>query len=428
VQLSRWLVVLTLLAAGGVACTSDPEAAPVATKPPVAASAASTIAATEPRPATTPSPPSPAEPAAIPIDDPFFDAAGAAPGQPGDVIRARTIDLGDPSLQAWQVLVWSRDVRDEPIAVSGVVIAPTAPATGPRPVLSWAHGTTGMGDACAPSRAWATGNAPERSLLPLLQQAGWVFAATDYQGLGTPGDHTYVVGLAEGRNVLDIARAAERLEGTGATSESPVLVWGHSQGGGAAAFAAELAPTYAPELDVVGAIAGAPAAELSTDLADIIDAGPYAGFRLMVTVGFLAAYPELAGSATLTPEAQAMLDDVRDGCVRDILDQFAGQSTQELIPPDVTDLDAIDEVLQANTAGHVATEVPILLYHGDDDEVIPAEISARLLDRYCALGVTVERRTYPGTDHVSVIAAALPDLVAYATARVNGEPAPTSCP
>jgi pimeloyl-ACP methyl ester carboxylesterase len=383
-----------------------------------------TAVAAEQQTPTTPAPPPTTRP--IPIDDPFFDATGEPPGAPGDIIRARPIDLADPTVTGWQVLAWSRDVRDDPLAVSGVVIAPAARASAPRPVLTWAHGTTGMGDECAPSRAWASGTASEAALLPILQNAGWVFAATDYQGLGTPGDHTYVVGLAEGRNVLDFARAAQRLEGTGATADSPVLAWGHSQGGGAALFAAELAPTYAPELNVIGAMAGAPAAEFGR-LESSLDAGPYAGFQLMAAIGFRAAYPELAPDEPPSGEAQQLLDEVRTACVGEILQRFAGQTLAEVLGPDASRRPEVMAVLEANTAGNTATDVPILMYHGEDDEIVPVEVSASVLERYCALDVTAERRTYPGEDHVSVVAAAFGDLVGYAMARLAGEPAPTSC-
>jgi pimeloyl-ACP methyl ester carboxylesterase len=399
------------------AVTADPTLSSPDTSSAATTSPSSTAAATTP-PATTAAP--------SPVDDPFFDPAGTAPGAPGEIIRARSFDTGDARLQGWQVLAWSRDVRDEPVAVSGVVVAPSVPATGPRPILSWAHGTTGMGDQCAPSRAWGAGRASERALLPALLDVGWVFAATDYQGLGTPGEHTYVVGQAEGRNVLDIARAAQRLATTGATAESPVVAWGHSQGGGAALFAAELAPTYAPELDVVGAIGGAPAAEFGP-IRSTIDSGPYAGFQLMASIGFTTAYPELRSAAPLSPEAEQALDAVRTSCVAEILDRFAGRSVADVDTGTVDDPDALAEILERNTAGNVATDVPIFIYHGEDDDLIPVAVSTRARDRYCALGVPVQLRTYPGTNHVTVIGAALGEIVAYAQARVAGEPAPTSC-
>jgi len=441
---TRWrasaLVLGLALASVAAACSGDDTAVPeaasgeapgavMATDAPTtsANTTANTSAGASSDPSPTTAGPAPtSEPPLSPVEDPFFDPGDVPAGEAGDIIRARPFDVGDPNMQGWQVLAWSRDVRDEPVAVSGVVVAPTTPATGPRPVLSWAHGTTGMGDQCAPSRSWAAGNAPERALLPAMQLSGWVLAATDYQGLGTPGDHTYVVGQAEGRNVLDIVRAAQRLDGTGANAESPVVVWGHSQGGGAALFAAELAPTYAPELQVVGAVAGAPAAEFGT-LQSTLDAGPYAGFQVMASIGFLAAYPELRSTEPLSADAQALVDQVRTSCVGDILGMFAGRSTADLVGPGTGSEQAVAAVLDENTAGCAATDVPILVYHGEDDDLIPPTVSARVLDRYCALGVPIQRLTYPGADHVSVINAALGDVIGFAQARLAGEPAPSSC-
>jgi alpha-beta hydrolase superfamily lysophospholipase len=91
---------------------------------------------------------------------------------------------------------------------------------------------------------------------------GFAIVMTDYQGLGTPGLHTYVNRVAQGNAMLDAARAAKKLTGTSLKPDGPLAFWGYSQGGGAAASAAELASRYAPELKVVGTYAGAPHADL----------------------------------------------------------------------------------------------------------------------------------------------------------------------
>ena len=125
------------------------------------------------------------------------------------------------------------------------------------PVISYAHGTTGSADACAPSRGYDTRGIVSYAY-PLLRRwlkAGYAVVRTDYDGLGTPGVHTYVVGRSEGRAVLDVVRAAQRL-GAGPTAASPVGFYGYSQGGGGAAQAAQLAASYAPELQVKGTAAG----------------------------------------------------------------------------------------------------------------------------------------------------------------------------
>jgi pimeloyl-ACP methyl ester carboxylesterase len=425
-RLAVALAAVTLLAA----CSSGSSSTSVvtATAPP----APTTPSTTTPSP-TTPGPTAPAGAATTlppPEGDAFYTPPSPLPaGQPGDIIWARPFD-GPSGAQSYEVLYLSTAVDGQPVAVSGVVIAPgaaapAAPAEG-RSVLSWAHGTTGLGDACAPSKQYVTGKATEELLAQVAVSRGYVYTATDYQGLGPPGDHPYAVGLSEGRNVLDAARAAERLAGTGATPTSKVLIWGHSQGGGAAAFAAELAPTYAPDLDVVGAIAGAPATELGT-VQQANDGGPAFGFALMALVGFHAAYPELSYDTVLNAAGQQAVAAIDNECSDAIGSTYAGKHLADFTIASPADAPGWKDAYAANEAGQVKTPVPIFLYQGDQDQIIPVAVSETLLQKYCALGVTVSRKTYPGTDHISVIPAALTDILAFANDRLAGRPAPSSC-
>jgi alpha-beta hydrolase superfamily lysophospholipase len=370
------------------------------------------------------------ERAGAPEGDAFYTPPDPLPaGQPGDVIWSRPF-TGPSGSQGFQVLYLSTTVDGQPVAVSGVVIAPAAgaspaPAEG-RTVLSWAHGTTGMGDDCAPSKEYPTGRASETLLAQLAVARGFVYTATDYQGLGPPGDHPYLVGLSEGRNVLDAARAAERLTGSGASATSKVVVWGHSQGGGAALFAAELAPTYAPDLHVVGAIAGAPAAKLA-GVAAADGGGAYTGFGLMALVGFHAGYPALSYDAVLNEAGKTAATTVANQCSDEILREYAGDPLTDFLTADPAKVPGWSGAYLANEAGHTATTVPIFLYHGDADALIPVSVSKTLLHDYCKLGVPVSLKTYPGADHISVITAAVNDIIAFANARLAGTPAPSSC-
>ena len=125
------------------------------------------------------------------------------------------------------------------------------------PILTIAHGTTGIADACAPS----TG--PARTELALMGpaiDAGYLVAMSDYEGLGTPGRHPYLVGESEGRGVLDAARAAGQLPD--ADPGEQLAIFGYSQGGHGALWAGQLAPEWTPELELVGTVAGAPATEM----------------------------------------------------------------------------------------------------------------------------------------------------------------------
>jgi pimeloyl-ACP methyl ester carboxylesterase len=367
-------------------------------------------------------------PLPAPAGDAFYTPPSPLPGtRPGDLIWYRTTTGAPAGTSSWQILYRSTSATGAPIAVSGTVIAkPNAAPAAPVPVLTYAHGSTGLGDQCAPSRQFAAGQSQELSLLsPIALGRGMVFVATDYEGLGTPGDHTYVVGRSEGQAVIDAARAVQRLPGLGVTAASPVVILGHSQGGGAAAWAGELAPTYAPDLPVKGAVAGAPAAELAeiVKLASAQDTG----LELMTFVGFAAAYPELHLDQVLTPAGLADAERIRTECVGQIESSLAGTPLRSLEKVDPFSVPAFATRIAENTPGNEKTTVPMFVYQGDADEVIPVQISKDLLTRECRTGNTVLRKTYPNATHTSVILAAANDILAWVSDRLAGVPAPSSC-
>ena len=186
-------------------------------------------------------------------------------GRPGTLIRTEPMHGAPDDAAAYRVLYRSRGLHNEPIAVSGVVIVPAGPAPPDgRPIVAWAHPTTGVVPRCAPSLALFMFQQIQG--LRDMVERGYVVTATDYPGLGTAGPHPYLVGISEGRAVLDSVRAA-RIIG-GADGSRRFAVWGHSQGGQASLYTGILAKTYAPELDLVGVAAAAPATELAKLMTD----------------------------------------------------------------------------------------------------------------------------------------------------------------
>ena len=191
--------------------------------------------------------------------DSFYDVPdplSSAP--PGSIIRSEAIPViaGLPiRTAAYRILYHSESMDGSDIGVSGVVVVPGRRApVGGYPIVSWAHGTTGLASDCAPSRQ----GIDDIPFLPQLLEAGYVVAATDYEGLGTSGIDPYLVGQSEGQSVLDAARAARDLLGSQASDQ--VIVAGHSQGGQAALFAGQIAASYAPELFIAGVVSIAPVA------------------------------------------------------------------------------------------------------------------------------------------------------------------------
>jgi fermentation-respiration switch protein FrsA (DUF1100 family) len=339
----------------------------------------------------------------------------------GELVSAEPIDVPDLDGRAWKVRYLSTATNGEPVEVSGLIAVPDSPVpAGGRPVLSWAHGTTGLADQCAPSAN------PSSALViagPILAK-GWVFAATDYIGLGTPGPHPYLVGDSEGRAVLDMADAARRFAPADASSD--VVLLGHSQGGHAVLFARELAEGWEDDIDVRGVVAIAPPSEPSLSAAQVVGT-PNQGYLMLSLFGLRAANPELALEDVLAPKAMELLPVIDTRCSGEVLATYRSLVASDLVKVDPTTLPAWRDALEENDPGHVASDVPLLIVHGEKDELVPAAHSRRLFDRLCGAGQPVERRTYPGADHGSVVLFAALDMSTWLDARLAGIDAQSNC-
>jgi fermentation-respiration switch protein FrsA (DUF1100 family) len=186
-------------------------------------------------------------------------AAVPASTPPGTIVRREPVAAAPDGTVAWRILYHSTDVDGADSIVSGLVVAPSAPVIGAaRTIVSWGHPTTGTAPRCAPSRGIAPFVLIEG--LAELVAAGNIVVATDYSGMGVAGPPSFLIGATEAANMLDIARAARTIDRIGAGNR--VVLWGHSQGGQAALFAAQRAAAYAPELAVAGVAVAAPATDL----------------------------------------------------------------------------------------------------------------------------------------------------------------------
>lgn len=371
------------------------------------------------------------------------------PGRPGDIIRSQPLTNAPAGSQGWLVLYHSTGLDGQDIAVSGMVFAPggttagstvpgasasgsTAPAGG-RPIVSWAHPTTGVADTCAPS---VLSDGPE--LIAGLQaflDAGFVVAATDYEGLGTPGLHPYLIGISEGRGTLDAARAARNLPGTGAGSE--LFTWGHSQGGQGSLFAGQLAADYAPELTLKGAAAAAPAGELAKvfdlDLNTVDgialggwamnayyetyhDANPTMSLDQMLTSAGQAALPQMLELCDVIPAQYEQLA----GIATPLIGKFYATTDPGSVPPWQT-------LLAENTPGGTKTNAPIFIAQDTADQVVPAATTDDLVKSLCGIGNTVDYKSYEGLSHTVIGFVSAPDALAWMQAILAGQAVPDTC-
>jgi len=386
--------------------------------------------------------PAAADTVPAPADDPFYKPPTPLPdGRPGDIIRSRaSVFTLQPirktpraDVKSWQVLYRSQSATGEDIAVSGTVLVPTKPwtGTGGRPLLSYAVGTRGIGDSCAPSYTLSQGTDYEGLIISAALDKGWAVAVTDMQGLGTPGMHTYEVGRAQGKAVLDIARAAQRLPGTGLNEQTPVGVWGYSQGGTSAGWAAELAASYAPELNLKGVVAGGVPADLIA-VAENLEGSATVALAFLAAVGYDAAYPELKLESYLNDAGRKLLASSQDICLASVdgITTVIGTAFSKF-----TDYATVNPLttetwrrrLNENKLGSTRPSAPVLQVHGRIDAIIPFAQAETLRKNWCALGADLTWKVYPLAGHAPGIVRQVPDALSFLSDRFAGLPAQSNC-
>ncbi|NLE78353.1 MAG: lipase [Rhodococcus sp.] len=345
--------------------------------------------------------------------------AHAAPGDtvPGTVTHSEPLpsELSLPGAAAAYRLTYNTlGIGEQPATSTGAVFVPEGAAPeGGWPILSWAHGTVGLGDDCAPSEHPRTPR--DSAYLSHWLDEGYAVVATDYVGLGTPGLHPYLDGDVAAHSVIDMVRAGRAVV---PELSNKWMAIGQSQGGHAAVYTAHEATSYAPELDFRGAVAtGAP-----SNLEHLFPFGdpafPEIGldglttFSTYILAGMREADPGLDVNSYLTPRGRELVDSARTLCYDDQAERVAGVSVGALLSRSLNNPEfrgAITNYLAVPTTGY---DRPLFLGQGLTDTVVPAPLSFALAPQLLAGGADVTYRTYP-TDHNGTMAASLPDSTPF---------------
>jgi acetyl esterase/lipase len=347
-------------------------------------------------------------------------------GRPGSIIRAEQLGEAFGS-SAYRLLYRSRGLSGEPIAVSGVAFVPAAPRRA-GDVIAWAHPTTGVVSHCAPSWRWNVA----RSIPGLREmlEAGFIVAATDYPGLGTAGPHPYLVGVSEGRAVLDSVRAARLLPR--ASGGRRFAVWGHSQGGHAALYAGRLARAYAPELTLVGIAAAAPATELAVLLDDDINS---VNGRIL-TAMTLWSWERVYGAPmrrVVKPAAVPAVNRIAQDCVESIADILALRFDERplqggfLTVKNLAQVQPWRSLLQRNTPGPTPRNVPVFLAQGTADTVVLPPVTHNYLAKLCRNGSRVRFLAMPRVIHAFAAYRSAGEAVSWMADRFDLAPVPDDC-
>lgn len=369
-------------------------------------------------------------------DGSFYDIPANLPRSNGAIIKSepsKLVNYGLPALAKSQRIMYrSTDRQGDPMAVTGQVLTPRHPwiGLGERPIVAYAIGTHGLGDQCAPSRTFPKGDDVEGLLVRALLVRGYGVVVTDYEGLGTAEPHTYMVRKSQAHAVLDSIRAAQRLPEAELPDAGPVAIAGYSQGGGASAAAAELAHTYAPELNVRGAYAGAVPADLAA-VGRYLDGAQHAGFAMYAARSLALEY-DVNVRKFLNKRGRAVLRDVAKQCNAESIEKYAGTKTKTLTKSgeslaQLLDRQPFRRIVNQQRIGNRIPQLPMLITHSPTDDVIPYKVGKRLAAGYCKKGVHVRFKTLPETDHGTGGATGFPDAVAFLEERFLGLPPSGNC-
>lgn len=389
-----------------------------------------------------------------------------SPGVGGEVLRAEVsqLALSAPGLPgivpvgSTRLTYASTDTHDAPTTVVGTYLEPLQPWTGPgeRPLVAYAGGTQGQGAECAPSAMLSqviryqppADVVFEYDVIAIYQllSRGMAVVMTDYHDLGTPGIHNFLNRKTQGYAVLDSARAALRLPGTGLGPESPVVLYGYSQGGMASAAAAELQPKYAPELNVRGAYVGGPPVSPQDFIARSDGRPGVAPAIAWILNGIAADYPDTR------PALDAALNDTGKAIMRDSIGKCGGGLSSTFAQPQNTSqwttsgqplavvIDGSPELKKAldeQRLGGSAPSVPVRIYSArNDDGPAPYPAVHGMASSWCSGGAAVQLDSdasvpaisagFLGTHDVAFFPS-LSTSQQWVTDRLADVPAPVNC-
>lgn len=362
----------------------------------------------------------------------FFKAEIPENAPPGNLLKSQTYKRSLPEGAVARRILYTTTLNGGvPATASAVVVWKAREGEdSPRRVVAWAHGALGAAPGCGASlQANPYGDVPG---LSELLEAGWVYVATDYAGLTTAGPHPFLIGEGEARSVLDAVRAAHELDELTLSLET--VVWGHSQGGHAALWSAILARGYAPELQLKGVAALAPATDLPALLAGIETSPMGRIYSSFAARAYADTYPDLYFSGVVRPGARWQAREMAKRCSAGAQERMQFLLAERFTDGSIFrggDTGASFRLRLAENVPDRKFGAPALILQGRRDDLISAKVQAGYARARCAAGETIDYQVFEELDHTSIAATdapTVPVLIKWTQARFEGVPAPTICP
>lgn len=384
----------------------------------------------------------------------------------GTVLATESIVSTVPGSRAWRIAYVSSDPAGQRTVVTGVLAVPTSPAPpSGRPLVAWAHGTTGTARRCGPSQDPVPAQPLNQYLLPSgttysdvglpameeMIRRGYVIVATDYQGLGGPGQHQYAQPISNGMDVINALRAARSFQPAQAGVNA--VVYGWSQGGGATLGAASLAdylkrPDGAAPVTILGFVAMAPV-DTGITIPDSISSETQATQYLkslnqtfsgnvfnfahlaMMYWGLAAAQPGLSLDDLLTPKATGEINGIMQRkCMHELSASFGysyGSSYASMLKDTPSNALAWVKAIK-RLSPSLKPMAPVVIYWGNDDTVVPPVMHKLYAEAACKQGARISRIELPGNNtHFSTPASSQPYYLQWIADRFTGRPVPSAC-
>jgi alpha-beta hydrolase superfamily lysophospholipase len=372
----------------------------------------------------------------LPADDPFYDPpTGFQHAAPGTVLRSRDVEVAFLGLipqkfTATQLLYRTTDMHGNADAAATTVIVPAERAPeAVTPVVSYQCAIDAVSSRCFPSyalrrRAFATGAVAqfEFLLVAAALAEGWAVSVPDHEGrLGMWG-----APYEPGYNVLDGLRAALSSKRLSLSPDAPIGLWGYSGGGLASAWAAEMSGSYAPELNIVGAVLGSPVGDLGETFRRLN--GTYmSGLPALVVAALTHIYPDLDRiiQEHATEEGKVLLKRLHNMTTAEAVVRMANKDMAHML--DVP----LEQILDSPEVQHVFADIklgvavptpPVLIVQAVHDQLISVENIDELADTYQSGGASVTYHRDMFSEHLLMHPMSAPMTLRWLTDRFNGKP------
>jgi fermentation-respiration switch protein FrsA (DUF1100 family) len=333
-------------------------------------------------------------------------------GAPGTVVSVKPLkhSLWVPgAARGYKLTYVSTDQLPRRALSTGEMFLPKgkAPAGGWR-LISWAHGTSGLADKCAPSNVGPAEPQRDFSYLHNWIKEGYAIVASDYVGLGTPLLPAYLGGRSEAHNIVDMVKAgrafaAKQLPASDQLSKRWVVI-GQSQGGGAAIYTARYATQFGGHgLDYLGAVGTGVPANVETILGGVGPTSNYSAGLTAYGAYILASlrywYPSLHVDSILTPTGQHYLGVAQKLCIDPLDTAMNGVVVGKWLTGTLGSLPGwtktIDSYMKMPERGF---DKPFFMAHGLKDQDVPYALTKPYVDKLIANHQPVTFKTY-NSDH-----------------------------